>query len=64
MPADHTEACDGGRCPCYVQGQIDVVEAINVMRRLGMSFADVMSVVSCDDEATPEASVGPDRSTS
>lgn len=42
-PNTHETACDGLRCPCYVQGQLDLAEAIKVMQRLGLPIDDVLA---------------------
>lgn len=45
----HTDACNGGHCPCYVQGQLDVVMAIRTLQRLGMPLDGVLATVEVAD---------------
>lgn len=62
----HTEACDGLRCPCYMQGQLDLAEAIKVMQRMGLPIDDVLNA-GCKDSrplVSPPPPVSPEISQS
>lgn len=40
----HYDSCDGLRCPCYLEGQRDLAEAIRIMQRHGLPIDDVLAV--------------------
>lgn len=40
--APHSADCDSLDCPCYRAGQEDLLLALDVMKRLGMSTDDVL----------------------
>lgn len=57
-PVPHSEDCDSLDCPCYRNGQDDVLAAIRVLDRLGMTEARDRILASApmpDVDESPDA---------